>query len=212
MRTSKLIAGILAGALLVGTGSAIFQELPENRVDTETVVKPIPVVTKYVFSRDIGKGRVVKTQEGVPGSITTTFKVIRDSEGKILKREEIETVRVEAVPIIMSMGKDGFKTDRGSFMGRKTMIVEATAYHPSAGLKNPTFKTRMGLPAKYGVIAVDPKVIPLGTHVFVEGYGFAYACDTGGAIKGKKIDVCIEDHAKVRQWGRRKVKIHILAR
>ncbi|MDO8964953.1 MAG: 3D domain-containing protein [Coriobacteriia bacterium] len=49
---------------------------------------------------------------------------------------------------------------------------------------------RAHIPAGWGIIAVDPHVIPLGSKVFVEGYGYAIACDTGGAIKGKKIDVC----------------------
>jgi 3D (Asp-Asp-Asp) domain-containing protein len=67
-------------------------------------------------------------------------------------------------------------------------------------LKNPTMK----------VIAVDPKVIPLGTRVYVEGYGYAIAGDTGGAIKGNKIDVFITTKEEALKWGRRTVKIKIL--
>lgn len=60
------------------------------------------------------------------------------------------------------------------------------------------------------VIAVDPKVIPLGTKVHVEGYGYAIAGDTGGAIKGNKIDVFIPEQSNALQWGRKNVKVTIL--
>lgn len=67
-------------------------------------------------------------------------------------------------------------------------------------LKNPNAK----------VIAVDPSVIPLGTKLYVEGYGYAVAGDTGGAIKGQKIDVFFNNNSAALQWGRRTVKVKIL--
>ena len=60
------------------------------------------------------------------------------------------------------------------------------------------------------VIAVDPSVIPLGTKVYVEGYGYATAADTGGAIKGNKIDVFIPSHSAAMSWGKRQVEVQIL--
>ena len=60
------------------------------------------------------------------------------------------------------------------------------------------------------VIAVDPRVIPLGTKVWVEGYGEAIAADTGGAIKGNKIDVFIPSDGQARNWGVRTVSVKIL--
>ncbi|GEB76658.1 peptidoglycan-binding protein [Sporolactobacillus inulinus] len=60
------------------------------------------------------------------------------------------------------------------------------------------------------VIAVDPSVIPLGTKLFVEGYGYAVAGDTGGAIKGHRIDVFFKDNNRALQWGRRTVKVKVL--
>lgn len=61
------------------------------------------------------------------------------------------------------------------------------------------------------VIAVDPKVIPLGTKVWVEGYGTAIAGDTGGAIKGNKIDIFVADKTAAYNWGRRVVTVKILS-
>ncbi|MDE8692446.1 3D domain-containing protein, partial [Faecalibacterium sp. DFI.5.82] len=60
------------------------------------------------------------------------------------------------------------------------------------------------------VIAVDPNVIPLGTKVHVEGYGEATAADTGGAIKGNKIDVFVPSKSDAINWGVRTVKVKVL--
>lgn len=94
----------------------------------------------------------------------------------------------------------------------KEFTVSSTAY--TAYCKGCSGITRTGINLKKNpgakVIAVDPKVIPLGTKVWVEGYGYAVAGDTGGAIKGKKIDVFIPDRNKALKWGRKNVKIKIL--
>jgi 3D (Asp-Asp-Asp) domain-containing protein len=60
-------------------------------------------------------------------------------------------------------------------------------------------------------VAVDPKVIPLGTNLYIEGYGYAVAADTGGAIKGNKIDLCFEEsNSELRKFGRKNVTVYIL--
>lgn len=89
----------------------------------------------------------------------------------------------------------------------KEMLVTATAYTMSdPGVDDTTYS---GLPVDLGVIAVDPKVIPLGSVVHVEGYGYAVCLDVGGAIKGNKIDVFFHDPDKARQWGVRRVRIKV---
>ena len=60
------------------------------------------------------------------------------------------------------------------------------------------------------VIAVDPSVIPLGSKVYVEGYGYAVAADKGGAIKGHKIDVFFPSTSDAYRWGVKKVKVRII--
>jgi 3D (Asp-Asp-Asp) domain-containing protein len=57
---------------------------------------------------------------------------------------------------------------------------------------------------------VDPKVIPLGTRLFIPGYGYGIAADTGGVIDGNRIDLCYETRAEAMLWGRRTVTITIL--
>ncbi|MGE7623756.1 LysM peptidoglycan-binding domain-containing protein [Viridibacillus sp. NPDC096237] len=96
--------------------------------------------------------------------------------------------------------------------GGKTMTVRATAYTAyctgCSGVTATGYDLRANPGAK--VIAVDPSVIPLGSRVWVEGYGEAIASDTGGAIKGNRIDVFIPDNNKVYQWGVRNVTIKVL--
>ena len=89
--------------------------------------------------------------------------------------------------------------------------MEATAYTPWTATAAPTGRTATGMQAGYGVVAVDPRVIRLGTHVFVPGYGLAIAADTGGAIVGNRIDLCMESVRDALIFGRRPVKVYVLA-
>jgi 3D (Asp-Asp-Asp) domain-containing protein len=95
--------------------------------------------------------------------------------------------------------------DISSLNAVKSFTVEATAYTYTG---NPT---ATGVYPREGLIAVDPRVIPLGTQVYVEGYGYAVAADTGGAIKGNIIDVFFPSLKRCLDWGRRPVTIYILA-
>jgi 3D (Asp-Asp-Asp) domain-containing protein len=94
----------------------------------------------------------------------------------------------------------------------KEITVEATAY--TAECEGCSGTTRTGVDLKANpdakVIAVDPSVIPLGSKVYVEGYGYATAEDTGGAIKGNRIDVFVPGHDTALQWGRKQVKVTII--
>ena len=86
--------------------------------------------------------------------------------------------------------------------GTSKLVVDAVAYHLPG-------HTASGLPVGIGVIAVDPAVIPLGTRVFVPGYGPAVAADVGSAIRGAMIDLWMPSTAKANQWGRRSVTITV---
>lgn len=65
-------------------------------------------------------------------------------------------------------------------------------------------------PEGISTIAVDPNVIPLGTYMYIDGYGYAVAADTGGAIKGNKIDIYYDYEQECCDWGVRNVKVTIL--
>jgi len=88
-----------------------------------------------------------------------------------------------------------------------TMTVLATAYWPDPAWS--TGYTATGWKAQYGIVAVDPSVIPLGTRMYVPGYGQAIAEDTGGAIVGHRIDLCYDSAAQAMDWGVQTVQIRI---
>jgi 3D (Asp-Asp-Asp) domain-containing protein len=206
MRRFAYTLVVLPALLLISTVSAL-QTDQETKTLKEVVT--IPYEVKYVFDRDMGAGRLQKAQHGVDGQFVREFAVTY-KDGKEIGRILVKEEKTQAVPAIFHMGKPNNRAvSRGSYTRAKVLTMVSTAYLPSAGLKRPTYRTATGTKAEYGAIAVDPKVIPLGTLMYVEGYGFGIAEDTGGAIKGNKIDVCIEDRRQAYAWGRRTVKVHI---
>ncbi len=80
--------------------------------------------------------------------------------------------------------------------------MDAVAYHLPG-------RTALGVPVRVGVVAVDPKLIPLGTRLHIPGYGPGLAADVGIAIKGRIIDLWMPSTAAARKWGRRAVTITI---
>jgi 3D (Asp-Asp-Asp) domain-containing protein len=112
----------------------------------------------------------------------------------------------------IKLAKRGNYPSRGYFSGRRIIDMRATAYtaDPAENGGNRSGRTAIGLKIGHGVVAVDPRVIPLGTRLFIEGYGHAVAADTGGAIKGHKIDLGCDTKRQMRKIGRRRVKVHIL--
>lgn len=86
-----------------------------------------------------------------------------------------------------------------------TMLATAYTYEP--GHHNITFG---GLYADTGVVAVDPSVIPLGALLWIEGYGYATAGDTGGLIKGRRVDLFMRTKAEAVQYGIRQVRVIVV--
>ena len=107
----------------------------------------------------------------------------------------------------LSSTKHGtFKKSRKPSSYKKTIDMEATAY---TSQESGSYTAR-GHALRRGYVSVDPNVIPLGTEVYVEGYGYAVADDTGGDIVGHRIDVAMDSYDEAIQFGRRTVKVYIL--
>ena len=117
--------------------------------------------------------------------------------------EKLEALRLEREEQARQI-----ETSRGMTRYSAVMEMEATAYLPTDGGGNGI--TASGLPAQYGVVAVDTDVIPLGTRLYIPGYGEAIAADTGGAIYGDRIDLCMESYGEAMQFGRRDVTVYVL--
>ena len=150
--------------------------------------------TMIKFSED-KQEVVVKTEE------EHTYKVAEN-------KEVVEVKAVEPTPQIVTSQE--VQTTAASSTEGYTLTVEATAYsYAEPGLSNYT-ADGTNLVNDPMVIAVDPRVIPLGTMVEIPGYGVFRAADTGGAIVGNKIDVHFTTVAETYNFGRRTITIRIL--
>ncbi|HEY4549357.1 MAG TPA: ubiquitin-like domain-containing protein [Bacillus sp. (in: firmicutes)] len=181
---------------------------------TDVVEEPISyaIVTNKDENLDTGTEKVIT--EGQEGLISKEYEVTLENGKEVSrvvlnekklkdKQDKVVSVGTKLEPIQVA--------SRGSGNG-KEIYVTSTAYTASCNGCSGTTATGVNLHANPNakVIAVDPRVIPLGSKVYVDGYGYAIASDTGGAIKGNKIDVFFPSKSDAYRWGRKTVKIKIL--
>jgi uncharacterized protein YabE (DUF348 family) len=150
-----------------------------------------------------GIRRIVR--KGKEGLKEETIKVTY-KDGEIIDQELVSTkVLAEPVSKIVALGTLQFASRGGQrFQFEKVMEATATAYTHTGR------RTSCGTVPKVGTVAVDPSQIPLGSKLYVEGYGFGKAEDTGGSIRGQRIDVFLETEGEARRWGRKNVKVYVL--
>lgn len=150
-----------------------------------------------------GKELIIKT-DGKYKKEYKPISVVADATQQIAPKKEKNTANHDAAQQVVASVEPA--------SSGKELMVTATAY--TAYCKGCSGTTAYGINLRENphlkVVAVDPNVIPLGTRVWVEGYGYAIAGDTGGAIKGNKIDVFIPSYDEAMQWGVKKVKVKIL--
>ncbi|MED1607997.1 ubiquitin-like domain-containing protein [Cytobacillus kochii] len=186
---------------------------------TDVVEEPIEyaVVTKKDDSLKKGSEKVL--EKGQEGLLKKEFEITRENgkeiSRKLLSEEKVKESKNHIVAVGTKVSQPVTKVaSRGETneSSGKEMYVSSTAY--TAGCNGCSGVTATGLDLKANpgakVIAVDPSVIPLGTKVYVEGYGYAVASDTGSAIKGNKIDVFFSSKSDAYRWGRKQVKIRVL--
>jgi 3D (Asp-Asp-Asp) domain-containing protein len=110
------------------------------------------------------------------------------------------------------MGRVGYSSSRSGYFRTRVLDMRASAYTPGAHCNGKwAGRTATGVPPGYGVVAVDPRVIRLGSRLYIEGYGYAIAADTGGAIKGNRIDLGMQTLRQAFAFGRRPVRVHVLS-
>jgi len=200
-----------------GLDQMIGENVPVNivRVEkvTDVVEEPLEFATVTQKDSNLESGKQQVVQEGKIGKVQKTYEVILENGQEVSKTLISENVMEKATDKIVAVGTKEMTqlVSRGSETG-KEFYVSSTAY--TASCNGCSGKTAIGidLHANPGakIIAVDPSVIPLGTKVYVEGYGYAVAADTGTRIKGNKIDVFFASQSDAYRWGQRTVKIKIL--
>ncbi|WP_051569227.1 3D domain-containing protein [Alkaliphilus transvaalensis] len=188
----------------------------------EEHVIPFQSVIKYNDSLDYGTTKTV--QEGKSGLKEVKFKLIYEDGIEVAREVVDEIIHENAANEIIEKGTLNFVvTSRGETARyRKAITMSASAYdagYESTGKRpgDPYYGvTASGTQVRPGVVAVDPRVIPLGTKLYIESldgmpsYGYAVAEDTGGAIRGNKIDLYFENRSDALRFGRRNVKVYIL--
>lgn len=202
-----------AEALLVPGMKVEIVRVTTAEVSEETA---IPFSVERVASEYVWKGKEVVKQEGIDGLQKTTYKVIYENGTEISREAIVNTVLEEAQTQIVEYGCGGtIKTaDRDVLHYVMKLNVKATAY-TTEGYDDKI--TATGTVAHVGSVAVDPKVIPLGSEVYVTArngkswvYGEGTCEDTGGVIKGNKIDLFFDTRAECFTFGRRNAVIYIL--
>lgn len=216
----NLLIGSLEEPITENMTVTVIPKIYKEVVETEDI--EFGIIKKASYNLEQGATRVVS--EGETGVKENVYKVL-EHDGQILEKVKVaENVVKEPVSKIVEYGTIAvMKTSRGdTFRYKKVIDVRATAYDNSfaSNGKNPGDPyygiTASGMKARRGVIAVDPKVIPLGTRLYVAAadgswtYGYCIAGDTGGAIKGNKIDLFFDTAAEVRKFGVRNARVYIL--
>lgn len=180
--------------------------LTESMTEKEVPI-PHPVIRQPDATMEKGDEEVA--QYGQDGTKIATIKLFFEDGQQVNSQIMAERVTVEPQPKIIKVGtRDTVETSRGTMRFRRAEWMEATAYLPTDG--NGEGITATGLVARHGIVAVDPRFIPLGTRLYIPGYGLALAADTGGAIKGAKIDLCMEEASAAWRFGRRDIKVYVL--
>lgn len=182
------------------------QLLEKETVQRKTVFKPDEALT----------GAASRVVQGSDGVRVREFRIVIEDgvekEKKLLKEsfdpEVKDTVIYYAASAVRASGMEP-----ESFSASRTARMYATWYNASTSGKaqtDPNYGfTRSGMPVTRGIVAVDPAMIPLGTRLYIPGYGFAVAGDTGGGIIGNMIDLGFPDGVPV-DWHTSWVEVYIL--
>ncbi|MEJ8777278.1 ubiquitin-like domain-containing protein [Pseudogracilibacillus sp. ICA-222130] len=188
------------------------------KTETKEVTETLSFNTDEEKDSELEKGKSRTISEGEEGKVERTYEIVYENgeevDRTLLEENVVQKPKNKKVAIGTKEEVETVSTSNSQEpSGGKELTMEATAYGADCAGCSGISATGMDLRGSPTpkVIAVDPNVIPLGSRVWVEGYGEAIAADTGGAIKGNIIDVLVESEAYAADnWGRRTVKVKIL--
>lgn len=188
-----------------------------NEITSVEELVPYEIEKRETVS--LPKGHVRVVSEGSAGSNLVTTEVIYHNGKEVDRIVTTNQVKAPAHRIVeYGIGDYAYGTKLETVNYSKKLVCTATAYCACSRCCGwSTGITASGMMAQYGVIAVDPRVIPLGTKLYIETtdgsytYGYSVAADTGSAIKGNKVDLFFPTHGEALQFGRKTVNVYIMA-
>lgn len=201
-------------------------EIVRVTMETEEVEEVVAFDTEKKQDNTLQKGKEKVITQGQDGKVVKKFKVTKENGKEVARKLVEEETTKESVNQVVAIGtKEPVQESKSNLVtlsnkstsapapsSGKTLTVTASAFTATCGGCSGYTATGINLKANPNmkVIAVDPNIIPLGSKVWVEGYGVAVAGDTGGAINGNRIDVHVPDKSAAYSWGVRTVQIKIL--
>lgn len=230
MTTSNTVDDVLKEAeIFVGDKDRVEPALSSDLQDDMQVSvirveeKLVSQSVKMEFTNEVkkidtlAKGLVNVVRNGQEGQKEVSVKVVYEDGQEVSRQVVAEKVIKEPVNGLIEEGaKTTLVTSRGQISFTRAIKMTATAYDAtfeSCGktADSPYYGiTYSGLKVRPGIVAVDPRVIPLGTWLYVEGYGEALAADIGGAIKGNRIDLYYDSPSDVKKYGKKKIMVYMI--
>lgn len=195
------------------TGKGSIPEITVIRVRKKIVgeEETIPAPVRRVRDLSLALGETRVQSPGRPGVLLKKFEVTTENGREVARKELGSEVLQEPVPRIIAYGVKRAGEEKSASRGdvpvgnvRSVLRMVATAYTYTGS------PTASGVMPYRGGVAVDPEVIPLGSRLYIEGYGPARAVDTGGLIKGNRVDLFFESAEECFQWGKREVNVYVL--
>ena len=185
----------------------------------ETVRRPVAPPIKHLVSFNLALGHLEVVQPGAPGLREVSYLVTRQDANRSQTSSAVLATRILREPrmrviaagigeysALANLAKRGF--DGTINLAKAAISMIATAY--TANCSGCSGTTASGQRAGHGIVAVDPSIIPLGSRLYIPGYGQAVAGDTGGAIHGKRVDLGFNSDADAMHFGRRSVTVYVL--
>jgi 3D (Asp-Asp-Asp) domain-containing protein len=193
----------LAGGIALARGNA----MAGSASDRIAVREQLPPA-KLSGGPRLPKGCWLQLEEGRPERWTALIRVV-PGRGETMKKPVKRLRAGKAAWVLRGEGPAADIRWPELAVARPALVLEATGYDPGPvdNTRGWVGSTKSGERARFGIVAVDPGIIPLGSRVYVEGYGPALAADIGGAIKGRRIDLCFNSSHQARAWGRKKVRV-----
>ncbi|MEN6350139.1 MAG: 3D domain-containing protein [Syntrophomonas sp.] len=195
-----LIFSFLTGTLLFNTGTATAAESNLYWGSKGDAVVQLQQTLN-------NKGYWCGTNDGIFGAKTYNAVIKFQKDAGITPTGTVGPLTRQALGLSNKSSTGSEQVSRGT----RILTMKATAYCPCAKCNYPYGgqPSYLGYPLSRGIIAVDPDVIPLGTRLYVEGYGSGIAADTGNAIQGSHIDLCFSSHQAALDWGVKTVSVTV---